>query len=209
MVEVAVSILAADFAELGREVDRVRAADRLHLDVMDGQFVPRISFGTPVVAAVRDRTNLPLDAHLMVEEPLAHVDRLADAGVDCVTVHAEARPSVERAVEAIHDAGCRAGVALEPETPVEAVESVADTADRLLVMTVEPGRAGRSFRRDRLAAVERLAGRDAEVAVDGGVSPAVAGDCRAAGADVLVASSAVFGSDRPDETIRRLGARVA
>lgn len=197
------SILAADFSELGAEVDSVRTADRLHLDVMDGRFVPRISFGTPVLAAVADSTDLPLDAHLMVDEPLSHLDRLADAGVETVTVHAEAAPEPARAVRAIHDAGLRAGIALEPDTSPATITPVLDELDRVLVMTVQPGRAGRSFRPDCLETVDRLAG-ETEVAVDGGVSPAVAADCLAAGADVLVASSAVFGSDRPDEAIRRL-----
>jgi ribulose-phosphate 3-epimerase len=204
MVRIAPSILAADFAELGRELDRVEAADSLHLDVMDGQFVPNISFGPPVLAAVRERTSLPLDVHLMTERPGEFVSRVADRGARAITVHAETCPHLHRVVDDIQSLGAEAGVAVNPGTAVHAVEAVLGQVDRVLVMSVDPGFGGQEFLPATLEKVRRLDGEDVEVVVDGGVGPGNARRCLEAGADVLVAGSAVFGREDPAGAIRAL-----
>lgn len=203
-VKVAASILASDFARLADAVAEAEAggADWIHVDVMDGRFVPNITVGIPVVAALRKVTDLPLDVHLMIERPERYVDEFIDAGADSLTVHQEATTHLHRAVQAITAHGVRAGVALNPATPVSSLQEIGPYVDTVLVMTVNPGFGGQTFiptSTAKIAAARRLldeAGRnDVEVQVDGGIAPDTAGEVVAAGATVLVAGAAIFQGD--------------
>ena len=203
-VEIAPSILAADFTRLGEEIAAAEraGADRLHLDVMDGRFVPNISFGPLVVAAVRRATRLPLDVHLMIVEPERYVGVFADAGATSVTVHLEASPHLHRTVEQIRASGCRAGVAINPATPCEALADVLPFLDLVLVMSVNPGFGGQRFIPTSTAKVERLrellvahGAEQVEIQVDGGVDVDTAGTLARAGARLLVAGSSLFGGE--------------
>jgi ribulose-phosphate 3-epimerase len=211
---VAPSILAADFACLGEEVRALAAAgaDYIHIDVMDGHFVPNISVGPGVVKALRPHTTLPLDVHLMISPVDAYVPAFAEAGADIITVHPEAGAHLHRTVQLIKGLGKRAGVSLNPGTPIEAVDNVIGDIDLLLVMTVNPGFGGQGFidsQLDKIRAARRridAAGRAIDLEVDGGINPATAGRAVAAGADVLVAGTASFVGGRAAyaENIRRL-----
>jgi ribulose-phosphate 3-epimerase len=204
-VKIAPSFLTADLARLGEEVRAVEAAgaDYLHLDVMDGHFVPPITFGALVVAAVRRLTELPLDVHLMIERPQRQLEAFAKAGGTILNVHVEACPHLHRVVGQIHSLGCRAGVCLNPATPVSAVEEVLPDADQVMVMGVNPGWGGQAFIPSTLGKVRRLRamlderGLGADIEVDGGVNVETAPRCVEAGARVLVAGSCVF-NDRAD-----------
>jgi len=195
---VAPSILSADFARLGEEVRAIdtAGADWIHVDVMDGHFVPNLTIGPGVVKAIRRVTKKPLDVHLMIAPADPYLAAFAEAGADRLTVHVESGPHVHRSLQAVRALGKRAGVTLNPATPVAAVAEVLDLVDLVLVMSVNPGFAGQDFIPGAVARVaeirQMIGGRDVHVEVDGGVSPGNAGILARAGADVLVAGSAVF-----------------
>ncbi|MBW2230434.1 MAG: ribulose-phosphate 3-epimerase [Deltaproteobacteria bacterium] len=216
-IRIAPSILAADFAKLGAEVRAAEqaGADWIHVDVMDGRFVPNISIGPLVVKAVRRHTELPLDVHLMIVEPDRYVADFVDAGADVVGVHVEACPHLHRSVETIKEAGARACVVLNPATPASHVESILGDVDQVLVMTVNPGFGGQKFIESALSTVSTIRGwieergLSVDLEVDGGITPETIGPAAAAGADVFVAGTAVFGMDDYKvaiDTLRR-GAR--
>ncbi len=197
---VAPSVLSADFGRLAEEVRSVEAggADWIHVDVMDGRFVPNITLGPILVKAIRAATRLPLDVHLMIVEPEKYVDDFARAGADLISVHVEACPHLHRTLQHIRGLGKRAGVVLNPSTPEETVRYVLDVADLILVMSVNPGFGGQAFIPDVLPKVRALrdmvhrSGRDIALEIDGGITPETAPSAIAAGARVLVAGSAVF-----------------
>jgi len=202
-MKIAPSILSADFAALGEAIARVEAAgaDMLHVDVMDGHFVPNLSIGPPVIESIRKRTRLPLDVHLMIEGPERWVETYVKAGADYVTVHVEASAHLERTLTLIREAGARSGAALNPSTPPEALQYVLDDLDLVLVMSVNPGFGGQSFIPTAYEKIRRLrtmlADRPVLVSVDGGVKADNAGALAQAGAGVLVAGSAIFGAPDP------------
>jgi ribulose-phosphate 3-epimerase len=212
MVKIAPSILSADFARLGDDVARVEAggADQLHVDVMDGRFVPNLTVGPVVVAALRKRTRLPLDVHLMIVEPERYLADFVAAGADLVTVHAEACPHLQRTLAQIRELGAKAGVALNPSTPPAGLEYVRDDLDLVLVMSVNPGFGGQTFipsALDKVRAVRALLGaRPVDVSVDGGVKADNARALVERGATTLVAGSAVFGAADPAAAVRALRA---
>jgi len=201
-VKLAPSILSADFGRLGEQVAEATkaGADYIHIDVMDGHFVPSITIGAPVVAAIRRWTNLPLDVHLMIEAPERQINQFAEAGADIITVHIEACPHIHRAVRTIKGLGVKAGVALNPGTPIDTLKEVLPSLDLVLVMTVNPGFGGQAFIEDMLDKVAHLRAEldrkslAAELEVDGGINAKVAPRVVRVGARVLVAGAAVFRS---------------
>lgn len=209
MVKIAPSILSADFAKLGEEIKEVESAvDYIHVDVMDGHFVPNITIGPLIVDAIRPVTDLPLDVHLMIENPEHYIQAFVDAGADIITVHQEACPHLHRVVQQIKQAGVKAGVVINPATPVESIEYVLEDVDLVLVMTVNPGFGGQSFIPSGLNKIKQLFdlrsehGYSYEIEVDGGVNQETAKQCIDAGADVLVAGSAIFNKDNRIEAIK-------
>ena len=200
MIKIAPSILSADFANLGRDIQRIDSADYVHVDVMDGLFVPNISIGIPVVKCIRPVTDLPLDVHLMIDRPVRYVEQFCDAGADIVTCHVESdtEENILAAIDKIHAKGKKAGVVLKPKTPASAALPFIDKVELILVMTVEPGFGGQKFMADMMPKVQALRGYiDAmnpacELEVDGGVDGDTCKLCIASGADVLVAGSAVY-----------------
>lgn len=211
-VQVAPSLLAADFARLGEAVDMVNRsrASMLHIDVMDGMFVPNISIGFPVISSIRRIAEKPLDVHMMVMEPGRYVDAVRDAGADLMNVHYEACTHLDRVVHTIHEAGMRAGVTLNPATPVGMLEDIISEVEMVLLMSVNPGFGGQKFIANTVAKVDRLrrliecSGSHAVIQVDGGVDLNTAPALIDAGADILVAGSYVFKSENPVEAIDRL-----
>lgn len=216
MVKIAPSILSADFSRLADEIARVESAgaDWLHIDVMDGHFVPNLTLGAPVVAAIRKVTNLPLDVHLMVTNPAELVETFAAAGADWLTVHVETAPHLHRLIHQIRELGVRPGVVLNPATPIALLEEILPEVDLTLVMSVNPGFGGQKFISSSLNKIRRLKesitnrNLSALLEVDGGINPETAPQVIAAGADVLVAGSAVFGAPNLARMIEKLRGNV-
>ncbi|MDG4655890.1 ribulose-phosphate 3-epimerase [Ectobacillus antri] len=212
MIKIAPSILSADFAKLGEEVRDVErgGADYIHVDVMDGHFVPNITIGPLIVEAIRPVTKLPLDVHLMIENPDAYIEIFAKAGADIITVHVEACPHLHRTLQLIKSYGVKAGVVLNPHTPVSMIEHIIDEVDMVLLMTVNPGFGGQTFITSVLPKIKQVAdmvkerGLNVEIEVDGGVNTETAKLCVEAGANVLVAGSAVYNKTDRAEAIRSL-----
>jgi ribulose-phosphate 3-epimerase len=200
MIKLAPSILSADFARLGEQIDEVAraGADYIHVDVMDGHFVPNITIGAPVVAAIRPVTGLPLDVHLMIEHPERYISEFVQAGADIITVHVEASPHLQSTIRLIKELGVKAGVSLNPATPIGAVEEFLPHVDLILIMSVNPGFGGQSFIPETLPRIANMRkilddrGLSAELEVDGGINADNAPDIVKAGADVLVAGNSVF-----------------
>ncbi|MBB1055018.1 ribulose-phosphate 3-epimerase [Dietzia sp. B44] len=212
---IAPSILSADFARLDREIERIPAADWIHVDVMDGHFVPNLSFGAPVAKAVGEVTDKPMDCHLMIEDPARWVGDYVDAGAASITFHVEATDDPKAVADLLHSRGCRAGISIKPGTAVEPYLDLLEHVDLVLVMSVEPGFGGQSFMPEVLDKVRTLRaeidrrGLDVLIQIDGGIDSRTIGDAASAGCDVFVAGSAVYGAPDPDAMIETLRAGAA
>ena len=215
--QIAPSILSADFSRLGEEIKAVEkaGADLIHVDVMDGHYVPNITIGPGVVSSLRKTTSLPFDVHLMIEDPDRYIDAFVDAGSNIITVHAEAVTHLHRTVQYIKAKGVRAGVSLNPSTPLSCVEEILPDIDLLLIMTVNPGFGGQKFISSMLPKIRtarelaQARGLEMAIEVDGGVTAENIGTLANAGADIFVAGAAVFGSPSYSETIRKMKAILA
>ena len=213
--QISPSILAADFARLADEAEAVRGADWLHVDVMDNHFVPNLTLGLPVVESLRKATDIPIDCHLMIEDPDRWAPQYAEAGAGSVTFHVEAAAAPVRLAREIRSLGARASMALKPATPIEPYEDLLSELDMLLIMTVEPGFGGQSFLDIMLPKIRRTRelinrhGLQLWLQIDGGVSAETIERCADAGADVFVAGSAVYGAEDPAEAVRSLRAQAA
>jgi len=210
MIQIAPSLLSADFARLADELDTVVDADLLHLDVMDGHFVPNITIGPPIVKALRGRTKLPFDCHLMISEPQRYIERFLEAGADMISIHVETEPHLQRALQMIRDGGARAGIAINPATSVESLSTAIEFCDYVLVMTVNPGFGGQKFIEPMVPKIRHISrlirerGVRVEIEVDGGIDAGTAPLVVAAGASILVAGSAVFGQPDRAGAMRRI-----
>ena len=212
MIKIAPSILSADFSQLANEIVKVEkaGADWIHIDVMDGHFVPNLTFGPPVVAAIRKVTKLPFDVHLMVTNPQDLIEPFVQAGADIITVHAETAPHLHRLIQAIKDSGKKAGVSLNPSTPLAVVEEVLNDVDMILIMSVNPGFGGQKFipgaidKIARLKALLKQRELSVDIQVDGGINAVTARQVVAAGANILVAGSAVYGAPDMAQAIKAI-----
>lgn len=212
MIKIAPSILAADFSKLAEEVKEVEAAgaELIHIDVMDGHFVPNITMGPIVVEALRPVTDLPLDVHLMIEKPDQYIEQFAKAGADYITVHVEACPHLHRTLQLIRSTGAKSGVVLNPHTPVETILHVLEEIDLVLFMTVNPGFGGQKFIHSVLTKVKQLSGiikernLPIEIEIDGGVDAETIIPCVEAGATILVAGSAIYGKENRKEALQEI-----
>jgi ribulose-phosphate 3-epimerase len=212
MIKIAPSILSADFSQLGEEIKKVESAgaDMIHIDVMDGHFVPNLTFGPPVIAALRKVTKLPFDVHLMVKNPQDLIDPFVKAGADIITLHAETSPHLHRLIQNVKELGVKAAVALNPSTPLSTIEEILDQLDMILIMSVNPGFGGQQFISSALNKIERLRAvlnqrnLSVDIQVDGGINERTAAQVVAAGANILVAGSAIYGSADMARTIQIL-----
>lgn len=212
VIKISPSVLASDFSALGAEAKRMEecGADYLHLDVMDGRFVPNITFGAPVIGSIRNKTNLVFDVHLMIDTPLDYIEDFKKSGADIIVFHIESSSPVQETVDKIISCGCKAGISVKPNTPVEEVFPYLDKLDMVLVMTVEPGFGGQSFMYETMDKIKNLRseikrrGLSTDIQVDGGINGKTVETAAAAGANVFVAGSAVFGAADASEAIKSL-----